>query len=127
MVLIVVSVFVVQPVTSANIHIQGVSGTEENSEADNISTDGTDAYEIAVQWAEALKDRNAARRYSLLADDSKPADYEEFAAGVGVSSPWVTDYDVTLDGTTAAGLFLGGFFLPEDPSDTENAQKHGDK
>ena len=100
-VLIVASVFVVQPVTSANIQIQGVSGTEENTEADNSSADGADAYEIAIQWAEALKDRNAARRYSLLADDSKPADYEEFAAGVGISSPWVTDYDVTLDGTTA--------------------------
>ena len=96
-VLMLASVFVVQPVTSANIQIQGVSVSEEKTKTD----DGTDAYEIAAQWAEALKDRDAARRYALLADASKPADYEEFAAGVGVSSPWVTDYDITLDGSAA--------------------------
>jgi bla regulator protein BlaR1 len=55
------------------------------------------AEQTASKWAESLKERNGALRYSLLSDTLKMQQYIKFKElnwVIGVSSPWVVSYKV---------------------------------
>lgn len=55
------------------------------------------AEQTACNWAESLKQRNGALRYSLLSDTLKMQQYIKFKElnwVIGVSSPWVISYKV---------------------------------
>lgn len=109
----ITSAFAVQPVTASNIQIQGISGQEDNLKAGPASNAEKNAFEIAVQWAKTMKDRDEQARYSLLASDSKPVYYDDLADGIGVSSPWVTDYDIVLDGDKAVVTYYAETSEPD--------------
>jgi|GEM_PF-4054242 len=60
---------------------------------------------VAQQWAEALKARDGEARYILLTEEQQQRFYEELQAQsgdsevnwvIGVSSPWVVDYQVEV-------------------------------
>lgn len=97
----IASAFAVQPVTSSQIQIESSTGFDKTTKTESPSVCETDDYETVVRWAETMQERNGEARYSLLADASKAKYHDVLIDGVGVSSPWVTDYNITLDGSTA--------------------------
>ena len=58
------------------------------------------ADQTAAKWAESLKQRNGALRYSLLSNTLKIQQYSKFKElnwVIGVSSPWVISYKINKE------------------------------
>lgn len=70
------------------------SKVEPRKSSSLISKDSEGAVTL---WAEALKHRNGAARYSILSSELKNQEFEKYSKMnwvIGGSSPWVTSYDI---------------------------------
>lgn len=84
---------------------------EQVNEKDKVSDE---IKELATIWAEALKLRDGKPRYDMLANDAKDKFLEEQVISngedgiyvIGVSSPWVVDFDIEVDGMNAIITYL---------------------
>ncbi|QOX64983.1 M56 family metallopeptidase [Anoxybacterium hadale] len=72
-----------------------------------------DLYTMSETWAEALKTRNGEPRYEMMSAEMKKQFIKEqkersepWNFNIGVSSPWVTDYKVTVNGDTAEIIYM---------------------
>ena len=69
---------------------------------------------LADTWANALKTRDGKPRYDLMTEKAKKQfeqeqidrSGEDWNYNIGVSSPWVVDYTIELDGLTATITYL---------------------
>jgi beta-lactamase regulating signal transducer with metallopeptidase domain len=64
------------------------------------------AKDAAIDWADALAQRNGAFRFALLSDELKRKEYPDHLQNgwvIGFSSPWVTGFAVRENGQSEAG------------------------
>ena len=116
----ITSAFALRPETTAQIQLHEPAAPENSVSGEAALGETQDGYTVASQWAEALKERDgkaryallsadAKARYALLSADAKAPYYEaltaqngtEYPWTIGVSSPWVVDYEIALDGAEA--------------------------
>lgn len=105
----ITSAFALRPETTAQIQLHEPAAPEDSVSSETALGETPDGYAVASQWAEALKERDGKARYALLSADAKAPYYEALAAQngtehpwtIGVSSPWVVDYEIVFDGTEA--------------------------
>lgn len=63
-----------------------------------------ETYNLACQWAEAVKNRDGRAQYALLSSGQQKESYDGYVSFdwvTGASSPWVDDYTVKLTSTGA--------------------------
>ena len=105
----ITSAFALRPEATAQIQLQEPAAPEDSVSSETALGETPDGYTVASQWAEALKERDGEARYALLSADAKGPYYEALAAQngtehpwtIGVSSPWVVDYEIVFGGTEA--------------------------
>ncbi len=105
----ITSAFALRPETTAQIQLHEPAAPENSVSGETALGETPDGYTVASQWAEALKERDGEARYALLSADAKAPYYEaltaqngtEYPWTIGVSSPWVVDYEIALDGAEA--------------------------
>lgn len=105
----ITSAFALRPETTAQIQLHEPAAPENSVSGETALGETPDGYTVASQWAEAMKERDGEARYALLSADAKAPYYEALAAQngtehpwtIGVSSPWVVDYEIALDGAEA--------------------------
>ena len=105
----ITSAFALRPETTAQIQLHEPAAPENSVSGEVALGETQDGYTVASQWAEALKERDGKARYALLSADAKAPYYEalteqngtEYPWTIGVSSPWVVDYEIALDGAEA--------------------------
>jgi hypothetical protein len=76
------------------------------------SFSGQELYSMAEAWAEALKTRDGEPRYEMMSENMKEAFIaaqklrsEPWNFNIGVSSPWVTSYEITVKADSAEILY----------------------
>ena len=105
----ITSAFALRPETTAQIQLHEPAAPENSVSGEAALGETQDGYTVASQLAEALKERDGKARYALLSADAKAPYYEaltaqngtEYPWTIGVSSPWVVDYEIALDGAEA--------------------------
>jgi|GEM_PF-2000583 len=79
----------------------------------SVSSDEEEKMHIAQVWAEALKLRDGKLRYELMSENMKERfiaqqkgqQGEDWNFTIGGSSPWVVDYEITIQGEQATILY----------------------
>ncbi|WP_458415120.1 hypothetical protein ACNQFZ_10095 [Schinkia sp. CFF1] len=74
-----------------------------------VKENTTEIFELASVWAYALKTRDGKPRYEMMSEKAKEKFKQEqinrsgenWNYNIGVSSPWVIDYKIEMDGMTA--------------------------
>lgn len=96
-------------------------GLMSNPKAEN-APDFSDIYDVSEKWAEALKQRDGKIRYEMMSPESKTDYYnalvdmngEDYPWVIGVSSPYVTSYDIKTSGTSAVITYITKTSEPEE-------------
>lgn len=105
----ITSAFAFRPETTAQIQLNDSVEMDESISGKSNVEQNRDYYPVVTQWAEALKDRDGKARYTLLSADAQDPYYKALVVQngttnpwtIGVSSPWVVNYEIALDGAEA--------------------------